>query len=66
VDLVFISPYDGRVRVPPFDNEQKNYDPVVVAKRGDKNMLESGSGMLAIHSTVNRSAAAQRKMGKPS
>jgi uncharacterized protein YkwD len=61
VDVVFISPYDGRIRVPPYDNEQDNYDPVVLVKRGDKAMLESGSGMLAIHAAVKTSAAAQRK-----
>jgi uncharacterized protein YkwD len=61
LDLAFISPYDGRIRVPPFDNEQDNYDPVVLAKHGDKAMLESGSGMLAIHANVNHSVAAQKK-----
>src|SRR5208337_1623917 len=61
VDVAFVSPYDSRVRVPPYDNEQENYDPVVLVKRGDKAMLESGSGMLAIHATVNESAATQRK-----
>ena len=61
VDVVFISPYDSRVRVPPYDNEQENYDPVVLAKRGDKAMLESGSGMLAVHAAVNHSVATQRK-----
>lgn len=61
LDLAFISPYDGRIRVPPFDNEQDNYDPVVLAKHGDKAMLESGSGMLAIHASVNHAVAAQKK-----
>jgi uncharacterized protein YkwD len=61
LDLAFISPYDGRIRVPPFDNEQDNYDPVILARRGDKAMLESGSGMLAIHANANRTAAAQKK-----
>jgi uncharacterized protein YkwD len=61
LDLAFISPYDGRIRVPPFDNEQDNYDPVVLAKHADKSILESGSGMLAIHASINHSVAAQRK-----
>jgi uncharacterized protein YkwD len=65
LDLAFISPYDGRIRVPPFDNEQDNYDPVILAKRGDKAMLESGSGMLAIHANLNRTAAAQKKKPAP-
>ncbi len=61
LDLAFISPFDARVRVPPFDNEAENYDPVVLAKRGDKSMLESGSGMLALHAAINRPAADQKK-----
>ncbi len=61
LDLAFISPYDGRIRVPPFDNEQDNYDPVVLAKHADKATLESGSGMLAIHATVDHSVAVQKK-----
>ena len=61
LDLAFISPYDGRIRVPPFDNEQDNYDPVVLAKHADKAILESGSGMLAIHASVNQGVAAQKK-----
>ena len=61
IDLAFVSPPDGRVRVPSFDNEQDNYDPVVIVKRGEKAMLESGAGMLAIHAAVTTSAAAQRK-----
>src|SRR5215813_5514892 len=61
MDLVFLSPYDSRVRVPPFDNEQENYDPIVVVKRADKSMLESGTAMLAIHATANRAAAQSKK-----
>ncbi len=61
LDLAFISPYDGRIRVPPFDNEQDNYDPVVVVKHGDKAVLESGSGMIALHATVDHAAAAAAK-----
>jgi uncharacterized protein YkwD len=61
LNLAFISPYDGRIRVPPFDNEQDNYDPVVLVKHADKAILESGSGMLAIHATVDHSVAAQKK-----
>ena len=66
IDLAFISPYDGRIRVPPFDNEQDNYDPVIVAKHGDKAMLESGSGMLAIHANqAHTIAAAKKKAATP-
>src|SRR5271165_5639128 len=64
IDLVFISPFDGRVRVPPFDNEQENYDPVIVIKRGDLSMLQTGEGMLALHATANRTVA-QKPKPKP-
>lgn len=62
-DLVFISPYDdpARVRVPPFDNEQDNYNEVIVVNYGDKSMVESGSGRLAIEAT---SVAAQKPAPK--
>src|SRR5271165_3873527 len=63
MDLVFVSPYDepGRVRVPPFENDQDNYDEVVVVKDGDKSVLEHGSGRLAIEGA---STAAQRSAPK--
>ncbi len=61
VEIAFVSPFDGRVRVPSFDNEQENYDPVVLVKRGDKGMLESGNGVLAIHAAAKASASAERK-----
>src|SRR5271166_1753584 len=63
VDLTFISPYDepARVRVPPFENEQDNYDEVVVVKDGDKDTLQHGSGRLAIEGA---STAAQRSAPK--
>jgi uncharacterized protein YkwD len=64
IDLAFISPYDGRVRVPPFDNEQENFDPVIVVKRGDRAMLETGEGMLALHATVNKTVATRKAKPK--
>ena len=64
IDLAFISPYDGRVRVPPFDNEQENFDPVIVVKRGDRAMLETGEGMLALHATVNKTVASRKPKPK--
>ena len=35
MDLTMISPDDGRVQVPPFNNESENYVRVVVAGRGE-------------------------------
>src|SRR5271165_152142 len=63
MDLVFVSPYDepGRVRVPPFENDQDNFDEVVVVNYGDKSMLERGSGRLAVEAA---GVAAQRSAPK--
>ena len=61
VDLVFVSPDDGRVQVQPWDNEEQNYVRVMLARRGDMEVLRHGSGMLAVHDSINRSIAAQRK-----
>jgi len=63
MELTFIQPYDepARVRVPPFENDQDNYDEVVVVRDGDKDTLEHGSGRLAIEGA---STAAQRSAPK--
>ncbi len=41
-DLVLISPWNGKVIVPAFENESDNYVQVVLTKRGDRTALESG------------------------
>lgn len=61
IAVAFISPYDGRVRVPPFDNEQENRVLVELVRPGDKAMLETGTGMLAIHAAMKASVSAQKK-----
>jgi tetratricopeptide (TPR) repeat protein len=55
-DLVFVSPWDKRVQVPPFENESDNFVPVVLIERGDRLALESGQHLLltAIASQVNQ------------
>jgi tetratricopeptide (TPR) repeat protein len=40
-EMVFLSPWDGRVRVPPFENESENYAPVVLIEPGDREALQS-------------------------
>ena len=40
-DLVFVSPWDGRVQIPPFDNETENLASVVVAEPGSPILLEN-------------------------
>src|SRR3989442_4618729 len=50
--LVFISPWDGRVMVPRFESEAENFAPVVLGKRGDRKILESGSGIVAVAANI--------------
>jgi len=52
-DLVFISPWDRRAQIPPFENESDNFVPVVLAERGDKTMLENGKALLALAEKIN-------------
>src|SRR5262245_18500055 len=51
-DWAIISPWDGRVVVPPFDNNPQNFVTVVVAKKGDKQMLASAKAVEAMASRV--------------
>ncbi len=59
-DLVFISPWDGRVRVPPFDNEAENFAPVVLVERGDRRLLEGGQALASLAAKVNTAVAPRR------
>ncbi len=51
-DWALISPWDGRVVVPPFDNNPQNFVTVVVARKGDKQMLASAKAVEAMASRV--------------
>jgi len=59
-DLVFISPWDGRAQVPPFENESDNYARIVLAARGDRALLENKSAVLALAARFNASVAPTR------
>jgi tetratricopeptide (TPR) repeat protein len=48
VDWVLISPWDGRAVVPAFDNKADNFVSVVVARKGDKDMLRSGKAVESV------------------
>ena len=63
-NLVFVSPWNKRVQVPPFDNESENFVPVVLIKRGDRLALESGQALVAITAKVNE--ANSTKVGRDS
>src|ERR1051326_5702590 len=51
-DWVLISPWDSRVLIPSFDNKADNAIPVVVARRGDKEILSSSKALEAIAKRV--------------
>ena len=59
-DLVFISPWNARARVPPFENQSENFVPVVLAARGDRAMLESGKVLASIAARINAASAPSR------
>ena len=49
---VFISPWNGRVLVPPFEEAAENYLPLVLAKRSDRAMLEDSGALAAITASI--------------
>ena len=62
VEWVMISPWDWRARVPAFENENENFVPIVVVKKADRAMLESGDALRAI--TASLLAAQSPKAGE--
>ncbi|MDQ6704714.1 MAG: tetratricopeptide repeat protein [Acidobacteriota bacterium] len=56
-DLVFVSPWNARARVPPFENPSENFVQVVLAPRGDRSLLESRKGVAALAGRVNAASA---------
>src|SRR5690348_16096670 len=47
-DLVFISPWNGRIIIPPFQDKPENVVEIVLAQRGDRVLLESGQALIAL------------------
>lgn len=64
-DLVLISPWDQRVQVPPFQKESVNYVPLVVANRGDRDLLENGTALVAIAARINKTNSPKPKEVDP-
>ncbi len=58
-DWVLISPWDGRVIVPPFVNTPQNFVTVVIAKKSDKQMLASAKAVEAMAARVVREVGAK-------
>lgn len=54
-ELVFVSPWNGRVTVPSFENETQNVADVVLAARGHRTLLEYAPIAVAMVSKVNGS-----------
>jgi uncharacterized protein YkwD len=52
-DLVFVSPWDGRIVV----RKSGNPSDVMVGRKGQKRMLEDGAVILAAHNAANQAAA---------
>jgi tetratricopeptide (TPR) repeat protein len=64
-DLVFISPWDNQVRVPPFENESQNFASVVLADRTDRALLENGKVVVSVVSKLNLSTAPKDASNQP-
>ena len=62
-NLVFISPWNERVQVPPFENESENFVPVVLIERGNRLALESGQALVAMTAKVNEANSIKAAMG---
>jgi tetratricopeptide (TPR) repeat protein len=52
-NLVFVSPWNNRVRVPPFDNKTQNVVDVVLVEAGDRAALENRQVLIALVSRIN-------------
>jgi len=58
-DLVFISPWDQQFLVPPFENESQNFAVVVLAERGDRDILVNSKGLVSLVSKLNLATGAK-------
>jgi tetratricopeptide (TPR) repeat protein len=64
-DVVFISPWDSQVRVPPFENESQNFAAVVLAQRGERALLENGKVVSSVVARMNLSTSAKDGSRQP-
>lgn len=51
-DWVIISPWDRRVRVPPFEESERNVAPIVLGRREDRQLLESRDALTALAARI--------------
>jgi tetratricopeptide (TPR) repeat protein len=52
-DYAFVSPWNRKVLVPPFENESENFVTVYLTARGDRDALESGRLAVALAAKFN-------------
>ncbi len=51
-DWVFVDPWDGRARIPRFDTTTDNFVQLVVTERGNRQALESDTGLRAVTASI--------------
>ncbi len=56
-DLVFLSPWNARARVPRFENPSENFVAIVLAARGDRAVLQSQKGVASLAERINAASA---------
>ncbi|MBV9498455.1 MAG: tetratricopeptide repeat protein [Acidobacteriaceae bacterium] len=56
-DLVMVSPWEEWVNVPPFENEAKNFVPIVLVEWSDKACLENSDCIRAAAAQINKASA---------
>jgi tetratricopeptide (TPR) repeat protein len=56
-NLMMVSPWDYKERVPSFENEAVNFVDVVVVQHGERAALESGTVLKALASQINKANA---------
>src|ERR1700733_10721157 len=63
-DFVMVSPWDGRILVPSFENETENFEEIVVVQRGDRVALENGTVLACLASRINAANNSRRTNGE--
>src|SRR5262245_42400146 len=61
-NYAFVSPWNRKVLVPPFENESENFVTVYVTTRGDREALESGRFAVALAAKFNATLTPKLKV----
>ncbi|MGA8028139.1 MAG: tetratricopeptide repeat protein [Bryobacteraceae bacterium] len=65
-DFVFLSPWNNRVIVPPFENTSQHFVEVILVQRGDRAALENGSVIRAYLQKINAANQPSSAHDRPS